>query len=122
MLVSGQCSIYEHRPRTCRVYDCRVFAATGSAEDVDGKEMISSAAKMWRFDPEVDTQLQAIRAAATYLRVHKAELGDVLPLTVTHLAVLAFEIHELWLEETPSVPAVQTRIAEVIAARAAPTR
>src|SRR5437763_4457379 len=29
MLVDNQCSIYSHRPRTCRAYDCRVFAATG---------------------------------------------------------------------------------------------
>src|SRR5688572_23451385 len=24
MLVDEKCSIYEHRPRTCRTYDCRV--------------------------------------------------------------------------------------------------
>ena len=29
MLVDGRCSIYEHRPRTCRTYDCRIFTATG---------------------------------------------------------------------------------------------
>ena len=29
MLVDDQCSIYEHRPRTCRTYDCRVFPAAG---------------------------------------------------------------------------------------------
>jgi len=29
MLVDGGCSIYEHRPRTCRTYDCRIFPATG---------------------------------------------------------------------------------------------
>ena len=29
MLVDGACSIYAHRPRTCRTYDCRVFAAAG---------------------------------------------------------------------------------------------
>ena len=29
MLVDGKCSIYEHRPRTCRVYDCRLFTAIG---------------------------------------------------------------------------------------------
>ena len=29
MLVDGRCSIYEHRPRTCRTYDCRVFPAAG---------------------------------------------------------------------------------------------
>src|SRR5664280_1492290 len=28
MLVDDRCSIYEHRPRTFRVYDCRVFAAS----------------------------------------------------------------------------------------------
>ena len=27
----GRCSIYEHRPRTCRTYDCRIFPATGLA-------------------------------------------------------------------------------------------
>lgn len=25
MLVDDRCSIYEHRPRACRTYDCRVF-------------------------------------------------------------------------------------------------
>ena len=29
MLVEHGCSIYEHRPKTCRTYDCRVFPATG---------------------------------------------------------------------------------------------
>ena len=29
MLIDDQCSIYEHRPRTCRTYDCRVFPAAG---------------------------------------------------------------------------------------------
>ena len=33
MLVDNQCSIYEHRPQTCRDYDCRVFAATGISVD-----------------------------------------------------------------------------------------
>ena len=33
MLIEGRCSIYEHRPRACRIYDCRVFAATGVASD-----------------------------------------------------------------------------------------
>ena len=31
MLGDHGCTIYEHRPRTCRTYDCRVFAATGSS-------------------------------------------------------------------------------------------
>ena len=31
----GGCSIYDHRPRTCRTFDCRVFAAAGVAVDAD---------------------------------------------------------------------------------------
>ena len=29
MLIDDKCSIYEHRPRTCRTYDCRIFPAAG---------------------------------------------------------------------------------------------
>jgi uncharacterized protein len=46
MLVGGRCSIYEDRPRTCRTYDCRVFAATGVEPD-DG--LIAERAARWRF-------------------------------------------------------------------------
>ena len=33
MLVDGVCSIYEHRPKTCRTYDCRVFPPSGLRMD-----------------------------------------------------------------------------------------
>jgi Fe-S-cluster containining protein len=33
MLIDEVCSIYEHRPRTCRTYDCRVFPAAGIEPD-----------------------------------------------------------------------------------------
>jgi len=46
LLVGGRCSIYEDRPRTCRTYDCRVFAATGVEPD-DG--LIAERAARWRF-------------------------------------------------------------------------
>jgi Fe-S-cluster containining protein len=48
MFVDGACSIYEHRPRTCRDYDCRVFAATGVAPD-DDKPDIVARVRRWRF-------------------------------------------------------------------------
>ncbi len=35
MLVDERCSIYEHRPRMCRTYDCRVFPASGLAAGED---------------------------------------------------------------------------------------
>ena len=47
MLVDDRCSIYDHRPQTCRAYDCRVFAAT--AIDNDEKPLIARQARRWRF-------------------------------------------------------------------------
>jgi len=49
-LENGSCSIYEHRPRTCRTYDCRVFPATGlRVDDDDDKELIAQRAQQWQF-------------------------------------------------------------------------
>jgi hypothetical protein len=50
MLRSDGCSIYEHRPRTCRTYDCRVFAATGVMPTGPGQTPIADRARRWRFD------------------------------------------------------------------------
>ncbi len=70
MLVDGRCSIYEHRPRTCRTYDCRVFAAAGIEPDDDDKVLIRDRVRRWRFTfaGEADRAEQAAiaaRAAAT---------------------------------------------------------
>jgi Fe-S-cluster containining protein len=48
MLVDDRCSIYAHRPRTCRVYDCRVFAATG--DEIDELPLVAVQVRRWRFD------------------------------------------------------------------------
>ena len=50
MLVDARCSIYEHRPRTCRTYDCRIFAATGVEVDEPALVDIGRRARRWRFD------------------------------------------------------------------------
>ena len=47
MLVDDRCSIYDHRPQTCRAYDCRVFAAT--AIENDDKPLIARQARRWQF-------------------------------------------------------------------------
>jgi len=47
MLVDGRCSIYEHRPRTCRTYDCRVFPAAGLEAD---QPTIAERVRRWRFE------------------------------------------------------------------------
>jgi len=70
MLVDGACSIYEHRPRTCRTYDCRIFEATGVAADGD-RPLIAERARRWRFTfatPAQRDQSDQIRAAAVTIR------------------------------------------------------
>jgi uncharacterized protein len=49
MLGEEGCTIYEHRPRTCRTYDCRVFAATGLLPDEPEKAAIRERASEWEF-------------------------------------------------------------------------
>ena len=95
MFVDGACSIYEHRPRTCRTYDCRVFPAAGLEPDHDGRAKIAEQVRRWRFDfPEpVDETLQsAVRAAAAYLRANANLLGGAVPSNSTQLAFLAVEL------------------------------
>ena len=101
MLVEGGCSIYEHRPRTCRTYDCRVFAAAGVEIDDADQIEIGRRAGRWRFDhpDEVDrTRHDAVRAAARYVR----ERADLLPagtgpVNTTGRAVLAVRLHDAFL-------------------------
>ena len=45
MLIDNTCSIYEHRPRTCRTYDCRIFAAVGLEIDDDDQVLIARQAR-----------------------------------------------------------------------------
>ena len=66
MLVDGRCSIYEHRPRTCRTYDCRVFPAAGIDADED-KPLIVRQARRWRFSGGGEDQQAAVRASAASL-------------------------------------------------------
>ena len=101
MLVEGACSIYEHRPRTCRTYDCRVFPASGIDLDDEDKAAIVRRTERWRFDfpAEVDhVEHDAVKAAARFI----AEHDDVLskgsaPVSATGRAVLAVELVDAFL-------------------------
>ena len=95
MLVDGRCSIYDHRPRTCRTYDCRIFPAAGIGVDGEEKALIARRAQRWRFSfPTRADQVEhdAVRAAATFLQEHQGDLPDGTgPRSATELAVLAIE-------------------------------
>lgn len=100
MLVDGACSIYAHRPRTCRTYDCRVFPAA-SVEPDENKMLIAEQAKRWRFEHPSDldqVEHDATRAAAEWVRDRAASLPpETRPQTANQLAVLAIEIHDAFI-------------------------
>lgn len=117
MLVDGACSIYEHRPRACRTYDCRVFPAAGVEPEAD-KPAIAARAGRWRFaHPAADDRARhdAVRAAAAYLRARAGDLPDeAAPRTATQLAVMAVEAHRAFLDgrqPEPEAVVVQVRRA-----------
>jgi hypothetical protein len=100
MLVDDRCSIYEHRPRTCRTYDCRVFAAT-RVDPGPGQERIAQRTGRWRFDfpTEADrTSRQAVRAATAFVERHPEVLPDKGALTPTRLAAAALTISGAFLD------------------------
>ena len=104
MLIDNRCSIYEHRPRTCRTYDCRIFPAAGlelELEDDDSKISIAQRAQQWRFtfdNPEDRNQHEAVRAAAAFARENHAQFrAEDVATSTTQLAVLAIEIHSVFL-------------------------
>jgi Fe-S-cluster containining protein len=105
MLVDQKCTIYEHRPRTCRTYDCRIFPATGV--ELEGGEYvaITRRTKRWRFEfpEEVDrAEYDAVRAAAEFVRDRVSEHPDGGgPVNPIRHAVLALEMHERFLPTDP---------------------
>ena len=105
MLVDDACSIYEHRPRTCRTYDCRVFPAAG-IDAADDKAPIAQRARRWQFSfpaPDDRNAYAAVRAAATFLEDHPELYPEGAPPNVTQRAVLAVELHRLFLRDDEDV-------------------
>jgi len=131
MLVDDRCSIYEHRPRTCRTYDCRVFPAAGVVPDDDEQLAIAQRARRWRFDfPEEADRIRhdAVQAAATWVVEHGGFLPDGAPTNATQLAVLAVRLHDAFLghdDETGRLVTVGPdleAISALLAARSRPAR
>ena len=98
MLRDGACSIYEHRPRTCRAYDRRVLAAAG-VDPGPSKPAIAARATRWEFTldgADDERSVAAVRSAAAFLAGHADELPDGGP-PPTQRAALAVEVHDLFL-------------------------
>lgn len=97
MLGEGTCTIHARRPRACRRYDCRVFAAAGIDADRDA---ISARARRWVFayaTPAAHERHAAVRAAARFL-VERAACfpGGGAPRDPAAIAVAAIETHDVF--------------------------
>lgn len=118
MLKDGRCSIYEHRPRTCRNYDCRVFAAAGI--ESDGRDRINRQIRRWKFGYAISgdrSEHEAAQTAAKFLREHADQFPKgAIPLGATQLAILAIRVFDVFLQ--PGVSArTDFEIVEAIVAK-----
>jgi Fe-S-cluster containining protein len=108
MLVDDRCSIYEHRPRACRTYDCRVFPATG-VDPGEGKALIAERVAEWEFGYPTErdrAEQAAVRAAASYLDRRRADFpAGAVPSAPTQLAVLAIRAHAAFVAGADPDPA-----------------
>lgn len=110
LFADGACSIYAHRPRACRVFDCRVFAATGVTP---GAVPVAVRARAWDLDgegPEEERLLAALRAAAVFLREHAAELRPGPPPPPETVALTALRVHHLFVEGQPHLDEVRASL------------
>ncbi len=97
MLGERGCTIYEHRPRACRVYDCRVFVAAGIEPD-DDQPAIVRRVRRWQFEPlsvdDAEAQ-RAVLAVAAVLDDPASFPGGRLPPRSSQRAAIAVGLHEL---------------------------
>lgn len=104
MMIKNRCSIYEHRPLTCRTYDCRIFTAAGiDAGDAD-QALINERAKLWRFSYPTQRdadQHEAVKAAALFLQQHAKSFPEgVIPRNPSQLALMAIKVYQVFLKDS----------------------
>lgn len=104
MFGGNGCSIYMHRPETCRTYDCRIFSAAGMQAG-PGRPVINERVARWQFEypDEADREEhRAVQAAAAFLRQHPVRFPDgQIPSRPSDIAVLAVKSYGVFLAGTP---------------------
>jgi hypothetical protein len=96
------CTIYDARPRTCRIYDCRAFAAAGLIPGTATDHPVGRKVGTWRFSYPTSHDKkchQAVVAAARFLE-EKADLfpGRKPPADPAQRTILALKVHRVFLE------------------------
>lgn len=121
MLVNAHCAIYQHRPGTCRDYDCRIFAATGIRAGDQEKQDVNAQVNRWQFEypTAADHAAQAaVMAAVRFLHDHEQHFSDPpLPTNPSERALLALGQYELFLNinQAPDSQKVIAEIKQVLA-------
>jgi Fe-S-cluster containining protein len=122
MLVDNRCSIYEHRPQTCRDYDCRVFAATGISIDLETQPEIAQRAREWAFTYESKESCEehrVLQLAAAFLENNRDLFPNgTVPNYPVQLAALAVEIYRLFSELTRKAEKNELPLSDAAIARA----
>jgi uncharacterized protein len=118
MFANDGCSIYQHRPETCRTYDCRVFTAAGMNAGA-GKTEINDRIASWRFEypgSRDRDEHRAVTAAANFIRQHVIRFpGGRTPSRPSEVAVLAVKVYEVFLAPPP--PDAEISAAIIAASR-----
>jgi len=100
MLIDNSCTIYAHRPITCRTYDCRIFSAAGVSADGE-PSMPSREIPRWRFSyphPLDRQQHAAVKAACRFLQQHGKELPvELVPGNAIQLALLSIKVYDVFM-------------------------
>jgi hypothetical protein len=115
MFANGGCSIYQHRPETCRTYDCRVFTAAGLNAGPD-KSVINQRIASWQFDypsPRDTEEHRAVTAAANFIRQHPIRFpGGRVPSRPSEIAVLAVKSYEVFMDQPETDAETSAAIVE----------
>ena len=108
LIGDARCAIYEHRPRTCRAYDCRVFTAAGIAAGGADKQLITRRAQRWKFTYPTQRDRDehaAVRAASSFIRNHPESFpGGRTPDNPSQLAILALKASRVFLRDAAGAP------------------
>lgn len=101
MFADNRCSIYDYRPQTCRVYDCRIFTATGIKIDKE-KVLISRQIRRWKFDFRESGSLKkfdAVQSAAGFINEFAGRFPrGFIPVNPPQRAMLAIKIYDFFLD------------------------
>jgi hypothetical protein len=116
------CSIYAHRPQTCRDYDCRIYAATGLLPD-GNRPLIQQRVRSWQFecDSAADrAAAAAVRSSAQFIREHAGLFPPRMrAASATAASVLAVKTYEIFLSAETAETAPDETVRRVIGSAAA---